>query len=103
MYLKLRILDSTVGRIKEARGASRKLVHFMKNEVVERRTELGGQTESSKRRDAFTMLVKANESESGKYRLDDEELVCRIINGALLLTVQKIGNVFVLLFAGHGI
>ena len=76
MCLKLRILDLATRRIKEARGAFRKLIHFMKHEVGERRTELGGQTESSKRRDAFTMLVKANESESGKYQLNDEELVC---------------------------
>ena len=54
-------------------------MHFMKQQVAERRTELRGQTESSKRRDIFTMLVKANENESGKYRLDDEELVCHVI------------------------
>ena len=56
-------------------------MHFMKDQVAERRTEFRGQTESSKRRDVFTMLVKANEDESGKYRLDDEELVCRHIDG----------------------
>jgi len=81
MYLKLRILNPTARRIKEARRAFDKLMHFMKHQVTERRTELHGQTESSKRRDAFTMLIKANESESGKYRLNDEELVCHLIDG----------------------
>ena len=75
MHFELRILDPTTRRVKEARQAFRKLMHFMKHQVTERRTELRGQTESLNRRDAFTMLVKANENESGKYRLDDEELV----------------------------
>ena len=87
-YLKLWILDLTARRIKEARGAFKKLMHFMKHQVAERRTELRGQTESLTRRDAFTMLVKANENESGKYRLNDEELVCHLIDGSrLFLTV----------------
>ena len=67
-------------------------MHFMKQQVAERRTELRSQTESSKRRDIFTILVKANENESGKYRLDDEELVCHVMSSMgllLFLTVQK--------------
>jgi cytochrome P450 len=68
-------------RIKEARGAFKKMMHFMKHQVSERRAELRGHTESLTRRDAFTMLVKANENESGKYRLDDEELVCHLVDG----------------------
>ena len=79
MYLKYRLLDSTACRINKAFGASKKLMHFMKQQVAERQTEFRGQTESSKRRDIFTMLVKANENESGKYRLNDEELVCHVI------------------------
>ena len=71
----------------------------MKHQVAERQTELRGQTESSSRRDAFTMLVEANESESGKYRLDEEELVCHLIDRVLLfLTVQKDRQCFYLTF-----
>ncbi len=57
----------------------------MQTQVEERRREVRDGT--SQRDDVFTRLVRANEDEESKYRLSDEELV---------------GNVFVVLFAGHG-
>ncbi|KAG6828824.1 hypothetical protein H0H92_006649 [Tricholoma furcatifolium] len=69
----------------------RKAVHaftaFMSREVEVRRQEVRDGSETSEERvDAFTMLVRANEQETGKRRLTDQEVI---------------GNVFILLFAGH--
>lgn len=72
-------------RLKEARQAHEQLMNFMQNQVAERKAETrAGITEGKK--DVFTMLVKANEEEAGKFQLDDGELI---------------GNVFIMLFAGH--
>ncbi|KAG6897030.1 hypothetical protein C0992_004558 [Termitomyces sp. T32_za158] len=61
---------------------------FMEHEIAVRKEEVRACSESSEERiDAFTMLVRANEQERGKLRLSDEEVI---------------GNVFILLFAGHG-
>ncbi|KAF4618306.1 hypothetical protein D9613_011546 [Agrocybe pediades] len=70
--------------MQEMREAHDILTAFMQSQVAERKAELssGGVPGS----DAFTMLVKANEDEGSKYKLDDQELI---------------GNVFVMLFAGH--
>jgi hypothetical protein len=65
--------------VKEAWKAFDHLLGFMKTQAAERREELGGQTGASRRTDAFTMLVKANEDESAKYRLGDDELVCPFV------------------------
>ncbi|KAF9256525.1 cytochrome P450 [Marasmius fiardii PR-910] len=63
------------------------LGNFMKSQVQERREEIRGHANGQwTRRDAFSMLVQANESEHGKHKLEDSELI---------------GNVFVMLFAGH--
>lgn len=56
---------------------------FMQKEIEARTADVQNGDE---RTDAFTMLVRANEQEKGKLRLDDQELI---------------GNVFILLFAGH--
>jgi len=56
------------------REAHDKLMVFMESQVAERKLELSAGTGA--RTDAFTMLVKANEDEGGKYKLDDNELVC---------------------------
>jgi len=62
------------------------MMDFMKAHVHARKTSLhSGTTEA---RDAFSLMIKANEDEDVKYPLDDTELI---------------GNVFVMLFAGHGI
>ncbi|KAF8068990.1 cytochrome P450 [Lyophyllum atratum] len=60
---------------------------FMHREVEARTAEVRNEEESADERvDAFTMLVKANEQETGKLRLSDQEVI---------------GNVFIMLFAGH--
>jgi len=62
---------------------------FMRTQVAERKTEIASGTSSitEKRGDVFTLLVRANEEEGTKFQLDDQELI---------------GNVFVMLIAGHG-
>lgn len=62
----------------------------MRDQVADRKQALHA-AESGKGalgRDAFSMLVAANESENEKLKLSDQELI---------------GNVFVMLFAGHGV
>jgi hypothetical protein len=44
----------------------------MQKQVAERKAEVAA---GNTRADAFTMLVKANQDESSKYQLDDQELV----------------------------
>jgi hypothetical protein len=58
------------------REAHEQLLGFMQAQVRDRKTEIQGQDgEETDKIDLFTMLVKANESESEKLRLDDQELV----------------------------
>ncbi|KAG6809204.1 hypothetical protein H0H93_016018, partial [Arthromyces matolae] len=60
---------------------------FMEHEIVARTEEVRSGSESAEERtDAFTMLVRANEQETGKLKLSNREVI---------------GNVFILLFAGH--
>ncbi|CAA7270196.1 unnamed protein product [Cyclocybe aegerita] len=74
-------------KLKEIREARDQLMTFMHDQVAQRRADIRDKgPEQETAADAFTMLVKANEDEVAKYRLDDVELI---------------GNVFVLLFAGH--
>ncbi|RDB29811.1 hypothetical protein Hypma_014185 [Hypsizygus marmoreus] len=81
------LLSLPFRRFKQIRQAHDQLMGFMHAQIAERKAEIhdlvGGATS---RTDAFTMLVKANEDESGKFKLDDQELI---------------GNVFIMLFAGH--
>ena len=68
-------------RMSELLEADEHLMEFMKTQVRERKAVIGSTTAPSEREagtiqaDAFTMLVKANEDEGGKLKLDDEELV----------------------------
>ncbi|KAF4564657.1 alcohol dehydrogenase [Pleurotus pulmonarius] len=74
--------------IQETRIAHEQLAKFMRDQVADRKQALHA-AESDKGalgRDAFSMLVAANESENEKLKLSDQELI---------------GNVFVMLFAGH--
>ncbi|KAF9269583.1 cytochrome P450 [Marasmius fiardii PR-910] len=73
-------------RFKRPRDAYNQLTRFMHHQVHLRKAEVRGQTPEEYKRDAFSMLVQANEDAEGKYRLNDVELI---------------GNVFVMLFAGH--
>jgi len=74
--------------MKEIFEADKHLMEFMKTQVKERKAEIGSMAPGSRKSetDAFTMLVEANEDEGAKFRLDDEELI---------------GNIFIMLFAGH--
>ncbi|KAL0573735.1 hypothetical protein V5O48_008231 [Marasmius crinis-equi] len=73
--------------IRHTVGAYTKLEQFMKDQVQIRREEIRGHTTGEyTRRDAFSMLVQANESEGEKHKLDDMELI---------------GNIYVMLVAGH--
>ena len=60
--------------------ADEHLMEFMKAQVRERRAVIGSTAPGERnadttQTDAFTMLVKANEDEGGKFKLNDEELV----------------------------
>lgn len=60
--------------------ADEHLMEFMKTQVRERKAVIGSTAPSERKAgaiqaDVFTMLVKANEDEGGKLKLDDEELV----------------------------
>jgi len=67
------------------------LMEFMKAQVRDRKVDVSSKTPGERKADTtqtniFTMLVEANEEEAGKFKLDDGELI---------------GNVFIMLFAGH--
>jgi hypothetical protein len=60
--------------------ADEQLMEFMKIQVRERKEVIGSTAPSERKAgnvqtDAFTMLVRANEDEGGKLKLEDEELV----------------------------
>ncbi|KAG6841505.1 hypothetical protein C0991_010363 [Blastosporella zonata] len=74
-------------RFKEVRQAHDQLAGFMRSQVLDRKANISGQNSvKGVNHDAFTLLVKANEDEESKLKLDDQELI---------------GNVFIMLFAGH--
>ncbi|KAJ7927567.1 cytochrome P450 [Mycena leptocephala] len=77
------LLHLPISRFKALRMARDRLSAFMQEQVVERKAEVAA---GNQRPDAFTMLVKANQDESSKYQLDDQELI---------------GNIFLFMFAGH--
>ena len=49
---------------------------FMQRQVEERRALVQNSKGADLGRDAFTMLVEANEDEAAKYKLNNQELVC---------------------------
>lgn len=73
-----------IALIREMRKAHETLREFMHNQIANRKMEV--RSGAPPRHDVFSMLVHANEEEGGKLPLDDTELI---------------GNVFILLFAGH--
>ncbi|THU93650.1 cytochrome P450 [Dendrothele bispora CBS 962.96] len=84
-------------KFRHARQAYSELEGFMREQVAQRRAAYNSSQDSSSSNndnngtatqgsDAFSLLVSANEDSESKYKLDDEELI---------------GNVFVMLFAGH--
>ncbi|KAK0458101.1 cytochrome P450 [Desarmillaria tabescens] len=77
--------------IRDSNTAHEQLGKFMRDEVVRRRAQIANgeidvEGDNLETRTIFNLLMKAGEDEDGKYSLDDEEVV---------------GNVFVMLFAGH--
>ena len=100
-------------RMSELVEADEHLMEFMKTQVRERKAVIGSTAPSERKAgaiqaDVFTMLVKANEDEGGKLKLDDEELVRTELSfnhlflETLLSLRLQIGNIFIMLFAGHG-
>jgi len=77
------LLHLPIPKFTRTRKARDRLIKFMQEQVTERKAEVSA---GNTRADAFTMLVKANQDEAGKYQLDDQELI---------------GNVFLFMFAGH--
>jgi len=81
----------SVSGMTEIAEADEHLMEFMKSQVRDRKVVIGSTAPSERntgttQTDAFTMLVEASEDEGGKFKLDDEELI---------------GNIFIMLFAGH--
>ncbi|KAF7318965.1 hypothetical protein HMN09_00232500 [Mycena chlorophos] len=70
--------------LRRIRQARERLMVFMHEQIAERKADIisGKQL----RADAFTMLVNANQDEDAKYALSDKEII---------------GNIFVLMAAGH--
>ncbi|KAG6815553.1 hypothetical protein H0H87_000605, partial [Tephrocybe sp. NHM501043] len=69
------------------RRAFKEFTAFMTHEIVTRTEEVRSGSElADSRRDTFTMIVRANEQETDKVKLSDPEVI---------------GNVFIMLFAGH--
>ncbi|KAJ4473118.1 cytochrome P450 [Lentinula aciculospora] len=76
------VLKLPFRKIRQSNAAHAAMARFMRDQVVIRKTEIQDNT----RKDAFSLLVKANEQEEPKYKLSDDELI---------------GNVYIMLFAGH--
>ncbi|KAF9485606.1 cytochrome P450 [Pholiota conissans] len=79
-------------KFKEIRMADAEMRNFMQAQIQKKKAEYRSKGDRVAFRgedgvDVFTLLVGANEEEDGKFKLDDEELI---------------GNVFIMLFAGHG-
>ncbi|KAJ3832287.1 cytochrome P450 [Lentinula raphanica] len=82
------VLKLPFKKIQQSNAAYEAMALFVKEQVIFRK----GEIQDSTRKDAFSLLVKANEQEELKYKLSDDELV---------VCSCKIGNVFILLFSGH--
>lgn len=81
------LLSLPFPKFRKMREAYDQMMRFMQAQVRDRKTEILGQGgKENYNRDFFTMLVEANEQVSGKFQLDDQELI---------------GNTYIMLFAGH--
>ncbi|KAJ7634851.1 cytochrome P450 [Roridomyces roridus] len=77
--------DADGGMIQRTKLAFDRLFQFMHEQVAERKAEVASGA-GDVRKDAFTTMVRSNVNEDAKYRLDDQELI---------------GNIFILMLAGH--
>jgi hypothetical protein len=72
--------------------------------LVKEQLEKGIEQENT---DVFSLLLRANELEDGKLKMDDSELVSCFYCGKkvflMFLYKFQIGNIYILLFAGHGL
>ncbi|KAF7316337.1 hypothetical protein MIND_00152500 [Mycena indigotica] len=84
LFLPKWIFRLPIAKLQRVRAARERLISFMHEQIAKRQEDVASGKELQS--DAFTMLVKANQDEDGKYALDDDELI---------------GNIFVLMFAGH--
>ncbi|PFH49865.1 hypothetical protein AMATHDRAFT_4487 [Amanita thiersii Skay4041] len=75
-------------RFKDIATARQVLTRFMESSVAEKKGAVRERAEKTDQgsSDVFTLLVEANEEEAGKFKLSDSELI---------------GNVFLMIFAGH--
>ncbi|KIK52839.1 hypothetical protein GYMLUDRAFT_49677 [Collybiopsis luxurians FD-317 M1] len=76
------VLRLPLQSIQKSNTAFDSMASFMKDQVASRKLEI----QDSPRKDLFSLLVKANEQEESKNKLSDNELI---------------GNIFIMLFAGH--
>ncbi|KIM86789.1 hypothetical protein PILCRDRAFT_64934 [Piloderma croceum F 1598] len=93
-----------IGWIREMCKAHETLNEFMHAQIADRKRE--ARSGAPPRNDVFSILVRANEDDVSKYPLDDTELVSRLQDLVMCcwsrrLIFQKVGNVFLLLIAGH--
>ncbi|KAK0203454.1 cytochrome P450 [Desarmillaria ectypa] len=77
--------------IRDSNTAHEQLGKFMRDEVIRRRAQIANgeidlEGDNLETRTIINLIMKAGEDEEGKYSLDDEEVI---------------GNVFIMLFAGH--
>lgn len=49
---------------------------FMEKQVAQRREDVASRDVKELGKDVFTLLIQANEQESSKLKLSDDELVC---------------------------
>lgn len=83
------LLMSSPFSFEKVSSARDEVMQFLEYQVAERKAALSGFPDGSEERsiDMFSMLVSANEAESDKVKMSDEEVV---------------GNIFAMLFAGNG-
>jgi cytochrome P450 len=78
------VLLTRILRFKTTRIARARLSQYMREQVAERKAKVAAGGDLSP--DAFTTLVKANQDESSKYQLDDQDRVC--LNSSHLLLIH---------------
>jgi hypothetical protein len=87
-------------------ASGRVLREYLAKMIVEHRADLNSESDSIERKDLFSLLVRASEEDS-KFKLSDSELVSDNVEPLELWSVPnarcEVGNVFLMMFAGHGL
>ena len=94
-------------RLRDAATSSQVLRDHMAKMINERRAGLNGDITDRlggiARKDIFSLLIRASEEDS-KSQLSNDEVVSDNIEGSSLFLIRyKVGNVFTIMFAGHGL